>query len=335
MGGVMSIGRAAVICCLILARGVHADWQTDTQDIMGTEVNVTLWHSNAKLRRQALGAAMTEMRRLDHALSPYIASSALAQVNAQAARRPVAINGEFYRLLQRAIYYGDLTQGAFDITFASLGWHFDYRNKQQPDTKQTQDLLPAINYRGLRLNAANGTVGFGHKNVRIDLGGIAKGYAVDRAAKILQNLGIKHATVSAGGDSRMVGDKRGKPWLIGIKNPRLHESRDRRKSVLTLPLENTAISTSGDYERYFLDETGARIHHIINPKNGKPVKGVISVTVIGPNGLDTDALSTSVFVMGVAKGISLINTLEDFDCIIISDDGVVHYSDGLVEPITG
>src|SRR5690606_39073535 len=121
-----------------------------------------------------------------------------------------------------------------------------------------------------------------HPDIRIDLGGIAKGYAVDRAAEILRGYGVEHATVSAGGDSRLMGDKNGRPWIVGIKNPRAEDDKDALP-VIRLPLTDTAVSTSGDYERYFVDEaTGERIHHIINPKTGRSATGVISVTVLGP-----------------------------------------------------
>ena len=302
---------------------------------MGTQVSVTLWTDDTAVGEQqanaAIDAVMTEMRRLDQTLSPYIATSSLAQLNQNATTNAQPITAEMEYLLARSKYYGDLTHGAFDITFASVGWRYDYRNKIQPDQKQTAELLPAINYRWLQVDETKHTVQFKHPNVRIDLGGIAKGYAVDQAIIHLKQHGIKHATVSAGGDSKILGDKRGKPWLIGIKHPRL-EAGEEVKSVMTLPLENTAISTSGDYERFFLDENGERVHHIINPKTGRPTHGIMSATIIGANGIDTDALSTSVFVLGVEEGLALINTLPGFDCIIISADGKVHYSAGLVEP---
>ena len=299
---------------------------------MGTEVKVTLWASDAEQGQQAINDVMTEMRRIDQTFSPYIETSELARVNQFAAQHPVTVSPELAKLLQRSLYYSDLSQGAFDITFASVGWFYDYRQHQQPTTEQKKQLLSAINYHNLQFDAQKSTLRFSNENVRIDLGGIAKGYAVDRAVEILQKRGIKHATVSAGGDSRLLGDKRGRPWLIGIKNPRPSETQPQ-DVVLTMPLDDVAVSTSGDYERFFIDEkTGQRVHHIMNPKTGDSARELMSVTILGPQGMDTDALSTTVFVLGTQRGIDLINQLPQFDCVVIAADGKVHYSQGLMPP---
>ena len=160
----------------------------------------------------------------------------------------------------------------------------------------------------------------------IDLGGIAKGYAVDRAIHILQKCGIQQALVSAGGDSKILGDKQGRPWMIGIQHP-----RKKQAVALSIPLTDTAISTSGDYERFFLSND-ERIHHIINPQTGKSAKQSWSATVIGPDAITTDALSTTIFILGAEKGLKLINSLDNIDAIIIDSSGVVHYSSGLENP---
>lgn len=310
----------------------RAEWYRQTQGIMGTQISMTFWHTDKAKAEQLLEAGMAEMRRIDESLSPWIESSELARVNRLAATEPQPISDELVQLVDKSLYFSRVSDGAFDITFASVGWFYDYREKKQPSETQRQELLPAINYHWLDLDRKAKTLSFRHKNVRIDLGGIAKGYAVDRVAAILQAGGVEHATISAGGDSRILGDKRGKPWLIGIKNPRDGGDPDARPAIL-LPLENTAISTSGDYERYFIEEdTGERVHHIINPKTGKSVKGVVSVTILGPTGSDTDPMSTTVFVLGVEKGLALVNRLPGFDAVIIDSAGDVHYSDGLAPP---
>ncbi len=312
-----------------------AEWHSQTEAIMGTEVQVTLWSEDTpkgKAQAQhAIAAVMTEMRRIDTTYSPYIKTSKLAALNRLAAKTPQKVGPEMWALLKRAKHFHALTQGAFDITFASVGWHYDYRAGKAPSEAQTQSLLPAINSQWVAMDELEHTVAYKHKNVRVDLGGIAKGYAVDQAIAILRGHGIQHATVSAGGDSRILGDKRGSPWLVGIKHPRLPANADT-ETVMTLPLSDVAVSTSGDYERYFINDKGERIHHILNPKTGKPTKGIMSVTVIGPQGINTDALSTSVFVLGVEKGLAVIHQLDNYDCIIITSDGQVHYSQGLTEP---
>lgn len=323
---------SALLLLLALSVSAQAQWLTQERSIMGTEVKVTLWHADENLGKKAIAAAMAEMQRIDQTFSPYIESSELARLNQGAAKAAIKVSPEMALLLERSLHFSQLSEGAFDITFASLGWHYDYRQKKQPDARQKQALLPAINYRFLRFNPSVPSVQYMHPNVRIDLGGIAKGYAVDRAIAVLQERGIAHATVSAGGDSRLLGDKLGRPWLIGIKNPR-PAAQQPEDVVLTMPLDNVAVSTSGDYERFFIDEqTGVRVHHIINPETGDSARDLMSVSVLGPAAIDSDALSTAVFVLGVERGLQLINRLAEFDAVLIDAKGRVHYSEGLVEP---
>lgn len=299
---------------------------------MGTEVSVRVWSEDSPRGQAAIDAVMADMRRIDAAFSPYIESSELSRVNRVAAQAAVGVSDELFLLVERALHYGALSDGAFDITYASVGHLYDYRGLEKPDGKQTQQLLQAVDYRLLKLDQTRQTLTFNHPDMTIDLGGIAKGYAVDRAIAILAEHGIEYANVSAGGDSKMLGDKRGEPWLIGIKNPRMSEA-DERPVVLRMPLEDTAVSTSGDYERYFIDsETGDRVHHIINPSTGLSASGIMSVTVLGPNGLDTDPLSTTVFVLGVEGGLALIESLPQYEAVIIDAAGQVHYSRGLAPP---
>lgn len=311
---------------------VQAHWLTDQQSIMGTEVAVTLWSDDVAQGRAAIEAVMQDMRRLDKALSTYIETSEVSYLNQNAAQKAVPLSEELYFLVERSVYFSQLSSGAFDITYASVGYLYDYRAQQQPEAEEKARLLPAVNYRLLQLDAAERTLRYGHEELRVDLGGIAKGYAVDRAIELLHQRGIQHATVSAGGDSRVLGDKHGQPWLVGIKNPRKNPS-DPRQVVISLPLEDSAISTSGDYERYFMDnDSGERVHHIINPRTGRPADELISVTVLGPRSLDADALSTTLFVLGKKRGLELIESIPDYDVVIIDRTGQVHYSTGLMPP---
>jgi len=315
--------------CLLLSNVSRAEWHSDQQSIMGTNISLTLWHTDKTLAKKAIEASMAELRRIDRSLSPYIESSELSKLNKIAHTKAQPISDEMLLLIDKSLYFGRISGGAFDITYASVGWHYDYREKKRPSDQQRESLLPAINYRLLDLDKKNKTLRYGHKNIRIDLGGVAKGYAVDRVANILSGFGITEATISAGGDSRILGDKFGKQWMIGIKNPRGKAD----EPAIVLPLANVAVSTSGDYERFFIDEkSGERIHHIINPRTGKSVKGIVSVTILGPQGIDTDPLSTTVFVLGVEKGLALVDKLPGFDCILIDAKGKVHYSQGLAPP---
>lgn len=325
------LGWLLSFACACVSQLAFGQWVSQTQSIMGTEISVAIWADDEAKGREVIAAVMQDMNAVDKQFSPYIATSELAQINAKAATQTVQLSPEMAFLIDKSLYYSNLTQGAFDITFASVGWLYDYRKGVKPSDKQRQELLPAINYKWLDFDKAKSTLSFKHKNVRIDLGGIAKGYAVDRAIEILKFKGIAHGTVSAGGDSRLLGDKMGQPWRVGIKNPRPHSKDD---GVITLlPLSDSSVSTSGDYERYFMDKkTGERVHHIINPKTGKSASEVMSVTILGPLGVDTDALSTSVFVLGVKDGLALINNMPGFDTLIIDKQGKAFYSQGLAEP---
>ncbi len=304
----------------------HSAWVSEQQDAMGTRISVTVWHDDNTVANKAIADVMAEMQRIDQTYSPYIETSELSRLNRLAAKSPQSISKEMALLLSAAYKTSELTQGAFDITYASVGHLYDYRKEKQPDSSQREQKQEAIDYRWVVVE--RGKVSFKHPGVVIDLGGIAKGYAADRAIDILWRQGIRHASFSAGGDSRLLGDRRGRPWLVGIENPRQQDA-----VAITLPLDNTAVSTSGDYERFFIDQkTGERVHHIINPRSGKSAKGIASVTIIGEKGLQTDPLSTSVFVMGVKKGLALINRLPTIDAIIIDTQGKVYYSEGLLPP---
>lgn len=312
-----------LILALALGPKAQGGWVKDAQGIMGTTVRAEVWHRDEAVARAGAAAVMEEMRRIDGLMSPYRAHSELARVNAQASRRAVAVGPELLDVVQRARRFSELTHGAFDITFASVGHLYDYRNGRRPDAQTIESLLPAISYRHIHVDARAGLIAFDRPGVRIDLGGIAKGYAVDRALERLRRLGICHALVSAGGDTGILGDRLGRPWMVGIRDPRHLDV-----VVAMLPLQDEALSTSGDYERYF-EEDGVRYHHIIDPGTGGSAGALTSVSVLGPDATTTDALSTSLFVMGVRKGMALVDSLDGIEAIMVDRSGELYFSDGL------
>ncbi len=293
---------------------------------MGTRVSVELWHENSSLRQDCSKLIFAEMHRIDGLMSPYKPDSEISFINNNAAIASIEISKEISALIRRSLDFSELSHGAFDITFASIGYRYDYRKQQKPSQAFIDLNLSAVDYHHIRLEGTR--IKFENMSVRIDLGGIAKGYAVDRAVQIVSGCGIREAMISAGGDSRILGRKRGEPWIIGIRHP-----RKPNDLALVLPLSDTAISTSGDYQRFFINN-GQRIHHIINPQTGRSAGQSWSTTVTGPDALTTDALSTTIFVLGAEKGLALIETLENIDAIIIDKDGKVHYSSGFQEPDT-
>ncbi|HEV7611290.1 MAG TPA: FAD:protein FMN transferase [Steroidobacteraceae bacterium] len=313
-----------------LASPAHANWvRRVTDGIMGTQITVELWAEDEGKAERAIDAVLEEMRHIDDSMSTYKPTSEVSQVNAKAAQGPMRISKELFDLLTTAKEYSVITDGAFDITYASVGYLYDFRKHVRPDEAQIDRALPAVNFRHVLLDAKNRTVQFSQAGVRIDLGGIAKGYSVDRGIEVLKSFGFTRAYVSAGGDSRIIGDRFGKPWMVGIRDPRKGEG-----SVITsIPLVDAAISTSGDYERYF-EENGVRYHHIIDPHTGHSASKVRSATIIGPNATRTDGLSKTAFVLGPEKAMEIYNRIDDIDAIIVTLDGKVIYSKG-IEPAPG
>lgn len=313
----------ATLSLVLFTLPAQAQWQRHQWEIMGTRASVTLWSE------QEAGplflALEQEMQRLNDLLSPWVADSELARVNQLAHQAPQQVSAEFYRLLQTSQHYFTLTDGAFDISFASAGHLYDYRAGTQPSDAELVAATQHIDANQIQLQD-HFFVALKNPNIRIDLGGIAKGYAIDQGIALLKKAGIEHAYLSLGGDSYVLGDRKGRPWLVGIQHP-----RNENKVSLQLPVSDLAMSTSGDYQRFFMVGE-ERIHHIISPSTGKSAQGLVSVTVLTERSIDADALSTSVFVLGKEKGLALINRLPNTSAILIDSQGRVSYSDDLTAP---
>jgi thiamine biosynthesis lipoprotein len=316
----------AVTLLIPLVDVASAEWHEREEAIMGTRIAVEVWHQDPPAAKAAIAAVIAEMHRIDALMSTYKPESQLSRVNRDAATAPVKVDPELAGLIGRALEFSEMSGGAFDITYASVGYLYDYRAGTHPSEAEIEAALPAINWRHVVVDRGASTVRFERPGVRIDLGGIAKGHAVDSSVAILGKRGITNGTVTAGGDSRILGDRRGRPWIVGIRHP-----DDRERVIARIPLEDAAISTSGDYERYF-DEDGVRYHHIIDPKTGKSPHGVRSVTVIAPNSTLAEGLTKSVFVMGPERGLALVDSQADVDAVVVTADGRVLYSKGLAPP---
>ena len=311
---------------MLIAPSAFAEWMHDARPMMGTEVSVFLWSDDPEAGRVTIEAVFQEAARIDRLMSTYKDESEISKINREAANGPVKTGAELFELILRSIEISKLSGGKFDITYESVGQHFDFRNRERPDAETTAAALDKIDYRHIELDEEKRTVSFRVDGVRINLGGIAKGYVVERGVEILRQNGITSGVVTAGGDSRLLGDRRGRPFNIAIRDP-----RKEGEVAMLIPLENEAISTSGDYERYF-EEDGVRYHHIIAPSTGRPASGVHSASVIGPDAVMTDALSTSVFILGVDRGLTMISRLPAYEAIVIDSKGRVFYSDGLATP---
>ena len=292
---------------------------------MGTRCDVELWTDDRAKGEAAIERVFDLFRQFDARMSTFKPTSEVSYVNTHATAAPVHVSAELYDLTATALEYSKLTHGAFDITYASVGHLYDYHRHVHPTNAQIAADLPDVGYRHVHLDPKARTIFFDKPGVRIDFGGL-KGYVVDRGAELLKAGGFTHAWVNAGGDTRILGDRLGRPWIIGIRDP------DDGKNVLVhIPLQDEAVSTSGDYERYFF-ENGKRYYHILDPRTGKSPHGIRSVTIIGPTATRTDALTKSVFVLGAKEGLAFIDTLGDVDAVAITPDKHIWYSKGLERP---
>ena len=309
---------------IISIHAVHAsEWIVRDGEAMGTTIHTEVWHENQQLAERVADDVMSIMNHVDQLMSPYIESSELSLVNRQASQAPIILSDELFNVVERSLYYSELTQGAFDITYASVGYMYNFRESIRPSQNQLESYKQYINYKNVILDRSESSVFFKDANTRIDLGGIAKGFAVDLAIEEARQSGVENILVTAGGDSRILGDRLGRPWVIGVRHP-----MDKNRVIAKIPLADEALSTSGDYERYF-DEDGIRYHHILDPNTGDSARDVRSVTILGPRAMDTDALSTSVFVMGPKKGLELLDRIPKIEGIIVDQKGNLMFSSGL------
>lgn len=306
---------------------VQAEWFRYTDTAMTTPVELEFWADDKSAADAIAVDVLAVFHEVDRDMSRYKEDSELSGLNQQAADHAVQVSAGLFQVLKKAEEVAVLSGGAFDISFGSVGYLYDYREHQQPSDEAIQAKLGNINYQDIVLDDKAQTVFFRQKDLLIDLGGIAKGYAVDLGIEHLKSAGVRHARLSAGGDLRLLGDKRGRPWLVGVRDP-----RSENRNVVVLPLADLAISTSGDYERFFIDDHGERVHHILSPGTGRSVRGVQSVTIIGSDALTTDGLSTAVFVLGPEKGLKMIEKLPEIDAIIIDDKRMMHFTEGLAPP---
>jgi len=310
----------------LLSGTAAAGWVGDATDLMGTRVSVELWQDDEARGRELVAEVMEDYRRIDREMSTYKPESEISFVNAHAAEMPVVVSAELFSMIDRSLQISVASHGAFDITYDSVGYLYDFRAHQHPTDEQIAEHLGAVDYRHVVLDRAASTVHFTMPGVRINVGGIAKGYTVQHAADLLRARGVEHALLNAGGDTRVIGDRRGQPWIVGIRHPRLEN-----EVITRLPIVDEAISTAGDYERFF-EEDGKRYHHVINPRTGKPTEGILTVTVIGPDGTMTDGLDTAIFVLGVEEGLELIKRYPEYEAIIVDSSGKISYSSGLAPP---
>lgn len=298
-----------------------------TDSAMGTVVQITFWTDDEPAAAKAAEAVFAEFDRLDALMTTWTEDSDVSRINAAAGKKAVAVSEETFTVIQRAVEVSRLSKGVFDITvgvYAGL-WKFDEDNDGTiPAAAEVEKRKKLVGWKHIQLDKKKRTVKLKKKGMKITLGGIAKGYAVDRAARLLWDAGFVDFILQAGGDMFVSGKKDAAQWVVGIRDPR----GDRAETFAVAPIENHSFSTSGDYERFILKD-GVRYHHILDPRTGRPAMATRSVTVMAKDAFTADAWSKVLFILGADEAMKLVEKLDDFEAVFVTADNQVVVSSGL------
>jgi thiamine biosynthesis lipoprotein len=314
-----------VLALIVLASGcAKSKTVQKTQSIMGTDVTITVVAQSSEEGEAAIEAGMRELRRLDAMMSLYKNDSEITKVNLAAGKNPVQVSPEMVEVVERAVEVSRLSGGIFDVTIGPLVvlWQMRLKEGKVPTDEEIARTRSLVNYRNIVIDKKASTIFLKKPGMIMDLGGM-KGYTADRAAAMIKKSGIDNAIIAVAGDIWVLGHREdGTPWRIGVQHP-----REQDKTLTVLDIKDKYISTSGDYERFVIKEN-KRYHHIIDPRTGKPSKGVISATLIGDKGALIDPLTKVPFIIGPAEGIKIVKKL-GAEAIIVDDQGKVFMTDGI------
>ena len=292
------------------------------RDLMGTVWKIQLGTTASERTKQAVEAAFEEVARIESVMSEWRPDSPLSAINAAAGKGPVTVPLELRDILQRSVEFSKLTGGAFDVTWKGMGrlWRFN-DSFAVPSDEEIRTALTRVDYRQIVFEGDR--VGLTKPGMAIGLGGIAKGYAVDRAAAVLREFGYRDFLVDGGGDVLVSGQRSGGSWRLGIRDPR----GGREDLIAVLKLTSGAVASSGDYER-FREVDGVRYHHIIDPRTGRPAGGCRAVSVLAPTAEEADALATALFVLGPEKGLEVAERREGTEVMIVDGQGRLRMTPG-------
>lgn len=297
-----------------------------TDFVLGTVATITLYDHPSET---TLNLAMEKLTELENLLSMNKKGTLIDTINASAGVQPVCVDNATYALIEKALHYSELTQGHFDITIGPLVklWHIGFPDAKVPTAKEIQSLLPLVDFHQVQLDAKNHSIFLKQSGMSLDLGSIGKGYAADEVAKVLKANGVNHAIINLGGNIYALGNKPdGSPWSIGVQDP----FNPRGETLGILHTGNQSIVTSGIYERFIEDDKKNKYHHLLSPQTGYPFNNELAgVTIVSATSTDGDALSTSVFGLGLTEGIALVESLEHVEAIFITLDAKVYVTTGL------
>ena len=294
--------------------------------LMGSDFEITVVENNISKANYFIDLAIKEISRIESLISSWDKNSQTSLINNSAGIRPVQVDKELFELISRSIKISALTQGAFDISYAPMDklWYFDKEMEKLPTAKQIAQSVSKVGYENIIINEKKRTVFLNKKGMKIGFGAIGKGYAADKAKDILIQNDVKSGIINASGDLTAWGQKpSGDDWMVAVVNP-----LNKNKVFSWLPIKNSSIVTSGNYEK-FITVDGKSYSHIIDPRTGYPSEGILSVTIISQNAELADALATSVFVLGTDIGIDMINQLKNVECIIINSDNKIIKSNNI------
>jgi thiamine biosynthesis lipoprotein len=294
---------------------------------MGSELRLTAWTADEAAARSALDAVFAEFERLEALMSTWRPASDVVRINAAAGVQGVPVAADVRDVLRQARQISEWTEGTFDVTFGALTdvWKFDHdQDNTIPTAEAIRARLPLIDYRQIEIDDRAGTVFLRRKGMKIHLGGIGKGYAVEHAVAILRRAGLRDFMIQAGGDLYVGGRKDGRPWRLGINDPRGPEGH----SFATIDLTDSTFSTSGDYARFFMKD-GVRYHHILDPSTGQPARLCRSVTIAAESPVLADAIAKGVFILGPEKGMALVERIPKLEAVIVTAKNEVLVSSGL------
>ncbi len=291
--------------------------------LMGSRFDITVVASNKEKANQYIDIAIEEIKRIENIISSWNPNSQTSLINKNAGIKHVKVDEELFNLIERSLMISKLTNGAFDISYASMDkiWKFDGTMKTFPSEEKIKNSVSKVGFENIILDKVASTVFLKLEGMKIGFGAIGKGYAADKAKKILISKGVKAGIINASGDMNTWGKQpNGDDWMVGITNP-----MNKNKVFALMPISNSAVVTSGNYEKY-VKFNGKRYTHIINPKTGYPSSGIISVSVFASKAELADALATSIFVMGKETGLDFINQLKGVECVLVDDAGKIHTS---------
>ncbi len=291
--------------------------------IMACIFDITVIADDQKSADQFIDLAVAEMERIERLISSWDPNSQTSAINRNAGIKAVKVDQELFELIHRSVSISKVMDGAFDISYGSMDqiWKFDGSMNSLPSRDAMAKSVSRVGYQKIILDTKNQTVFLKEKGMKIGFGGIGKGYAADKAKALLQSLGVQGGIINASGDMNTWGKQlNGDDWNIAITNP-----LNKKESFGLVPLNKGAVVTSGNYEKYIIIDQ-QRYSHIIDPRTGIPSKGILSVTVFAPSAELGDAIATAIFVMGIDTGLDRINQLPQLDCIIVDDQGKLHFS---------